>query len=153
MCMKRSAPGGVHHHHRVPCRGYGERDSVGPEVLDHLAIAAFGTIGADGDQLEPLGTALEATDHRRGDTDSVPGADLDDLVAQPDPARAADDHVDLLLLAVTVSYGRSDAGAVPEVADPQVLARQVLAAEPGLAFDAASGESVLDFFQILDGEI
>src|SRR4051794_2306738 len=75
----------------------------GPKVLDLHAVALFWAIGADGDQLQSLGTALESAHHVRRDANHVPFAQLDDLVIKAHPARAADDHVGLLLLVVLMA--------------------------------------------------
>jgi len=66
----------------------------------------------------------------RCDADDVPLPDLADLVVEPDPARAGDDHVGLLLLAGAVAARRADARGVAPVADAEVTGADVLAAEP-----------------------
>ena len=97
------------------------RSALVPEVLDHLAVAALGAVGADRDDLEPLGAALEPARDSGRDADHIPRAQVDDLVVELDLPRAADDDVRLLLLAVAVAERGPVARAVAEVADPEVL--------------------------------
>ena len=79
----------------------------------------------------PVGTALERADDRRRDAHDVPLLELVDLVVELDAAGAADDDVDLFLLAVAVAARRAEVRAVPEVADADVLRVDVRAGELG----------------------
>jgi drug/metabolite transporter (DMT)-like permease len=63
-------------------------DSVDPEVLDHLAVAAFGPVGADRDHLEPVRAGLKRASDRRRHPQHVPLRKVHDLVVELRPARA-----------------------------------------------------------------
>src|SRR4051794_2290672 len=89
----------------------------GPEVGHADAVPALGAVVADRDQLQALGTAFERADDRRRDAHDVPLLELVDLVIELDTAGAADDDVDLFLLAVAVAARRAVVRAVAEVAD------------------------------------
>src|SRR5438067_306998 len=70
----------------APGKGSRVARSVGPEVLDHLAVAALGTVAADRDQLKALGPPFERADDLRRNAEHVPLAHVDDLVVQARPA-------------------------------------------------------------------
>ena len=75
--------------------------SVAPPVLRHLHLARV-LAGAEGDVLDPVRPGLDVSHRVLVEADRVPLADIDDLVADLDPAGAADDDVDLLLRDVLV---------------------------------------------------
>ena len=107
-------------------------DYSGQKSLDHSRRRRPRGGRCRRDQLEPVRPGLERAHDVRGDADDVPRAEVDDLVVELDPARAADDDVGLLLLAVAMAERRAEAGAVAEVADAEVLGVDVLAGEPCL---------------------
>src|SRR3954454_3186963 len=92
--------------------------SVGPPVLGGDAVAALRPVGADRQDLETVGPALECAHRARGDAHDVPPSQAHDVVVELDPARPVDHDVDLLLLAMAVTQRRAKAGPVAEVADP-----------------------------------
>src|SRR3954453_4458940 len=106
---------------------------LGPAIGHQLTVAALGLGAADGDDLEAIGTGLESAHDVRSDAHDVPLAQLDRLVVELDPARAADHDVGLLLLAVAVPTGGPAARRVAEVADPKLRGVEELAREA--AFD------------------
>src|SRR5436309_2130581 len=63
-------------------------ESVGPEVLDHLAVASLRAIGADRDQLKAVRASFKCSHHIRRDADRVPLAQLDDLVVEAHATRS-----------------------------------------------------------------
>ena len=67
--------------------GAADAPSVGPEVLDHLAVAALGPVVADRDQRHSLGPALERPRDMRRDAHDIPLSDVRDLVIEPHAAR------------------------------------------------------------------
>jgi drug/metabolite transporter (DMT)-like permease len=71
-----------------PCAGTPSGASVGPEVLDHLAVAALGAIVADGDQLEPVGPTFERARDAWRHANQIPQLNVLDLVIEPDAAGA-----------------------------------------------------------------
>src|SRR5262249_25123320 len=82
------------------------RPSIGPADRPGAAAAALGPVRADRDQLDALVARLDRADDLRADPHDVPPAQLAHLVVELDPARAADDDVRLLLLAVVVPRRR-----------------------------------------------
>jgi hypothetical protein len=84
--------------------------AVRPPVADELAVAALGPVGADGDELEAVGAALEAAHDRRSDPDAAPALEIDHLVVEGDPAGAADDDVGLLRSRWRWPYGARNPG-------------------------------------------
>src|SRR5919201_5476656 len=82
--------------------GSGRRCSVDPGWVYQDGVAAVGTIGADGDQLEAVVSGFERP-HRCGvDANDIPAAELADLVVESDVSGAAGDDVGLLLFAVAM---------------------------------------------------
>ncbi len=63
-----------------------DETSVGPEVLDHLAVAALRTIVADRDHGHPVSAGLERPRDVRRDPQHVPQAQFLDLVVEPHTA-------------------------------------------------------------------
>src|SRR3954447_26649197 len=78
---------------------------LGPAIRDELAVAALGLRAADGDHLQPVGTGLESAHDVGSDAHDVPPAQLDRLVFELDPSRAADHHIGLLLHLMAVPTG------------------------------------------------
>src|SRR5436305_7204876 len=122
--------------------------SVRPAIRHQLAIAALGLGAADGDDLEPIGTSLESAHDVRSDAHDVPLAQLDRLIVELDPPRAADHDVGLLLHLVAVPTGDATFRRVAEVADSQLLGIEELAREA--PFDSLDAGRVLDLHQVLD---
>src|SRR5205807_10569581 len=92
------------------------------------------------------GPGLEAAHDLGRDAQRVPLAQLDDLVIEPGAPRPADDHVGLLLDLVAVADAGAKAGRVAEVADPEVLGAEVLAADAPL--DLVDGRRVLELLEV-----
>src|SRR5437868_14954547 len=76
--------------------------SVDPGWVYEDAVAAVWPIGADGNQFEAVLPGFERPHCRGVDANNIPGAQLADLVVEPDAAGATDDDVGLLLFAVAV---------------------------------------------------
>ena len=103
-------------------------------------------------QLQPLRSGAKRPKRLRGDADRVPRADVDELIAELHAARAADDHVHLLVLLVAVPELPFGIGAEPLVADADALTAEILPCEPGLEAvrEAEFGRHVLDLLEVLD---
>jgi drug/metabolite transporter (DMT)-like permease len=78
---------------RRPRRGAAENRSelaagasVGPEVLDPLAVAPFRPITSDRNQLKALRSRLESSCHPRRDAHDIPPVHIADLVVEAHPA-------------------------------------------------------------------
>src|SRR5215210_6399368 len=91
-----------------------------PGIGEPLAVAALGPAAADADHVEAVRAGLERADDRRRDAQDVPRGDLDDLAVEAGTARAGDDHVDLLLLAMPVAPRHAGSRLVREPADAQL---------------------------------
>src|SRR3954453_16449690 len=57
-----------------------------PAIRHQLAVAALGLAATDGDDLQPIGAALESAHYVRGDAHDVPLAQLERLVVELDPS-------------------------------------------------------------------
>src|SRR5215831_4587316 len=127
-CMRRrSAGAGPSVVHRPVS---GDAGRVVPEVGQRLDVA--GLAGAEGVELEPVGTGGEAAGDLRRDPDHVALRQLELRVLKSDPARAGRDHVELLLVAMPVPEGQSLIRAQPLIAHAAPLGAEILAREPGL---------------------
>src|SRR5437764_4801298 len=127
--------------------------SVGPPVLRGDAVAAFRPVGADRDHLETVVAALERAYRARRDANDVPLPQLDDLVVELDATGTADHDVDLFLLAMAVAHRGAEAGAVPEVADSEMLGVEMPAREMRLQPRRVLAGRVVDLLQVCDREV
>src|SRR5581483_4382739 len=109
----RGPPSSPWHTYRVGrSASISDLELVDPRRGRHDPVAALGPVGPDRDHLEAVLAALERTDHRRAHPDDIPALELVNLVVEPDPPRAADHHVRLLLLSMAVGYRGSNPGPV-----------------------------------------
>src|SRR5205823_10076793 len=94
---------------------------VAPPARGHLGVARV-VPRAEGDELDPVRTGLDVSHRVLVDPDRVPLRQVDDLVLDLDPARAADDDVDLLLPHVLVTERHAEAGRERDEAQAERLA-------------------------------
>src|SRR3954454_13258673 len=134
---------------RTKTRAGGE-PSVRPPVAVDLAVAALGTVGADREQLEPVGSGGEAAHGGGRHADEVPAADVVDVVVELDLPRSADHDVDLLLLAVAVADWQVHVRLVAHPRHAEVLGLEVLAGEARVDRDPRVAVRVLDRVEVLD---
>lgn len=78
-------------------------------------------VRTEGEELEAVRPSLEGARDVRRDTDRVEGTNLRDLIAELDSAGAAENHVDLLRVRMTVGERGSLAGPQPEMGDAHLL--------------------------------
>src|SRR4051795_2085308 len=123
---------------------------VGPGRLGADAVALFWLRSADGEQLEAVWPGLEGAHDRGRDADDVPLRDVAHLVVEAHAARAGDDHVGLLLLAMAVTARVAQVRGVAPVADAQVAGAEVLAAEAPLQTRDPSLDGIVDLEQVHD---
>ena len=94
---------------------------VAPPAREHLGVPVVVARGAEGDDLGPVGTALQAAPRGRRHPDGVERPQLHGVVLDAQPRRARERQVDLLLGLVAVAERRPEAGREAEVADPRAL--------------------------------
>ena len=119
-----------------------------PADLARLAVAALRLRSADRDDLEPVRAGRERAQHRRRHAHQAPPADLDDLAVEQQLARAGDDEVRLLLLAVAVADRAPEVRRVAPVAHPDVARAHRPAAEASLDALGAARDDVVQLQQI-----
>ncbi len=125
--------------------------SVAPPTWYQLSVVPVGLRRAEGDQRQAVGARLEASDRVLGDADSIPRTDVADLVVQLHAARAVDDDVNLLLLAMPVAEGGPEVRRESLVAEAEVAALERVpakrASRSGASpnWEAASSTSALRF--------
>jgi hypothetical protein len=108
--------------------------------------------GAEREQLQPLGSGLEATGDAGGDPDRVERCDVDDLIVELQPPGSGEHDVDLLGLVVAVPERLAAVGLEPVVAEAGALGGEVVVGEPGLADlrEAELDGGVVDPLEVLE---
>src|SRR3954463_10700059 len=118
--------------HASPATGGGRRRLVAPPALLEVRVAGAGVRRAERDELRAVGACLDPAHRLLRDADRVPLLQVDDLVVELHPCRAADEDEDLLLLVVRMPPGDPEVRRKALVADPRVLELERDAAHPEL---------------------
>jgi hypothetical protein len=111
-------------------------------------------MGAEGEELEPVGPGFERAGGLWRQTDGVQRSDFADLLIELDVAATAQDHVGLFCLCVAMGEGASLAGPQPEVGHAGGLGVQRCAGDarfPPIA-EAVAGCCVIDVEEVEVGE-